>query len=90
MVWKLFRGMDMKQLADFDTVAEGVEGVSGATMTSQTIAHTLVQAAQKYNANLQVKDSVESTLAVRWSWLDVATAPCYSWQSSSNLSASGL
>lgn len=71
--WKLFRGMDMKQLADFDPIAEGVEGVSGATMTSQTIAHTLVQAAQKYNANLQVKDSVESTLAVRWSWLDVAT-----------------
>ena len=62
--WKLFRGMDMKQLADFDPVAEGVEGVSGATMTSQTIAHTLVQAAQKY-ASLQVKDSVESTLAVR-------------------------
>lgn len=44
--WKIFRDMTVTELAQFDPEAERVEGVSGATMTSQTIADTLVAAAQ--------------------------------------------
>ncbi len=43
--WALFKNMTMEQLAEFSPQQAGVEGVSGATMTSQAIADTLVDAA---------------------------------------------
>jgi NosR/NirI family transcriptional regulator, nitrous oxide reductase regulator len=45
--WKAFVGKPIDSLAQFDPVASGVEGVSGATMTSQAIADTVVAAAKK-------------------------------------------
>lgn len=44
----LFAGLTVKQLAEMDLEEAGVEGVSGATMTSQTIARTLKHAAAEY------------------------------------------
>ncbi len=43
----LFRGFTIKQLAKLD--AESIEGVSGATMTSQSVASSIVQAASELN-----------------------------------------
>jgi Na+-translocating ferredoxin:NAD+ oxidoreductase RnfG subunit len=41
----LFAGMTLKQLSELDLKAAGVEGVSGATMTSQAVAKGLTLAA---------------------------------------------
>jgi len=48
--WQFFRGKTIQQLAALDVDAEGVEGVSGATMTSMAIAYTLPQVAAKIEA----------------------------------------
>lgn len=73
--WKRFRGMDLATLARFDPVAERVEGVSGATMTSQTVAHTLAAAAKEYQNRLAEKErpDTDSVFDLRWSWTDLAT-----------------
>ena len=42
----VYRGMTIEQLADIDPAHTGVEGVSGATMTSQAVAEGLVRAAR--------------------------------------------
>jgi NosR/NirI family transcriptional regulator, nitrous oxide reductase regulator len=41
-----FNGTSLDELADLDPVAAGIEGVSGATMTSMSMAHALARAAQ--------------------------------------------
>lgn len=41
----VYRGMTFEQLAGLDPLATGVEGVSGATMTSQAVARGIVEAA---------------------------------------------
>jgi len=46
--WPLFEGKTISELGAMDLQAAGVEGVSGATMTSMAIAETLVSAAQEY------------------------------------------
>ena len=68
--WKRFQGMRIQQLANFDPIAEGVEGVSGATMTSQAIAHTLVAAAQKYQRQLDRNEPAEQFALPRLSRWD--------------------
>jgi len=42
----VYRGMTLEQLAGVDPAATGVEGVSGATMTSQAVAAGIVRAAR--------------------------------------------
>jgi NosR/NirI family nitrous oxide reductase transcriptional regulator len=42
----VWRGMAIEELAGIDPAATGVEGVSGATMTSQAVAAGIVQAAR--------------------------------------------
>ena len=42
---RLWRGMTLEELAGIDPAATGVEGVSGATMTSQAVAQGIVRAA---------------------------------------------
>jgi NosR/NirI family nitrous oxide reductase transcriptional regulator len=42
----VYRGMTIEQVAGLDPGDTGVEGVSGATMTSQAVAEALVRAAQ--------------------------------------------
>ncbi len=44
--WKLFTGKTLGELAAPDSPAEGVEGVSGATMTSQAVGETLARTAR--------------------------------------------
>ncbi|MCO8121901.1 FMN-binding protein [Stieleria sp. TO1_6] len=45
--WPLFEGQTVSSLAAMDLEQAGVEGVSGATMTSMAIAETLVMSAQQ-------------------------------------------
>jgi hypothetical protein len=73
--WKLFLGMSLEELARFDPQQEGVEGVSGATMTSQTVADTLVAAAKERVAIATESDSPQPSwmAATRWSPGDLAT-----------------
>lgn len=47
--WNHFRGRTLAELAALETA--GIEGVSGATMTSQTVAETIQAAAERYLAN---------------------------------------
>jgi NosR/NirI family nitrous oxide reductase transcriptional regulator len=42
---KVYRGMPFEELATIDPAATGIEGVSGATMTSQAVAEGIVRAA---------------------------------------------
>ena len=46
----LFNDLDIEKLADLDLQQAGVEGVSGATMTSMALAEALVRAAQHEQA----------------------------------------
>ncbi len=43
----IYRGMPIETLAGIDPVTTGVEGVSGATMTSQAVAEGIVRAARQ-------------------------------------------
>ena len=45
---KMFNQWNVSELAGVDVVEEQIEGVSGATMTSQTVAATLILTAQAY------------------------------------------
>ncbi len=45
--WRAFAGKSIDAIGQFDPIAAGVEGVSGATMTSQAVADTIVAAAKK-------------------------------------------
>jgi len=47
---KLWRGMTIAEVAGLDPDETGVEGVSGATMTSQAVAAGVVRAARDYQA----------------------------------------
>lgn len=73
--WKIFKGMSLDELADFQPQEQGVEGVSGATMTSQTVADTLVAAAQTHRSEAARGDQPEPhwIATVRWSASDIAT-----------------
>jgi hypothetical protein len=73
--WKLFIGMSLEELAQFDPQQQGVEGVSGATMTSQTVADTLVAAAKGRVeiANESDSPSPNWMTATRWMPADLAT-----------------
>jgi len=47
---RVYRGMTIEELAGLDPAATGVEGVSGATMTSQAVAEGIVRAARAHAA----------------------------------------
>lgn len=53
----LFEGLTVHQLADLDLEEAGVEGVSGATMTSQAVAQTLKRAAAEYEKEQTAKQA---------------------------------
>ncbi|MEM9589162.1 MAG: FMN-binding protein, partial [Planctomycetota bacterium] len=57
--WPIFKSMTLTDLAGMDLEAEGVEGVSGATMTSMAVAQSLVQAAAVW----QVEQTSETPVA---------------------------
>ena len=74
--WALFQGKTLEELAAFDPEAAGVEGVSGATMTSLAVADTIVAAAKAHQQkSLETKsksNSDDSWLPnIRWTLPDV-------------------
>ena len=44
----VYRGMSLEEIAGFDPLTTGIEGVSGATMTSQAVAEGIVRAARQH------------------------------------------
>ena len=58
--WAIFREMKLQELANFSPAEAGVEGVSGATMTSMAVADTLVAAA-KHDVERQSQEQASRT-----------------------------
>ncbi len=73
--WQRFVGMSIQELADFDPQAARVEGVSGATMTSQTVADTMAAAARRYVEETMRRGQAKNHWAdqMRWTEADLAT-----------------
>jgi Na+-translocating ferredoxin:NAD+ oxidoreductase RnfG subunit len=61
----LWRGMPVAELAGLDPAAHGVEGVSGATMTSQAIAEGIVRAAHDWQKRIPA-DHSRAALLIGW------------------------
>ncbi len=74
--WALFENQSLGQLAQLDPEEAGIEGVSGATMTSLAVADTIVASASQALA-VQQQSATENSpkwwAAVRWTPPDVAT-----------------
>ncbi len=73
--WAIFKGKTLAELSSFSPVDEGVEGVSGATMTSLAVADTIVAAAQAVQAQPARDDRRRSAWyeSMRWTRADLAT-----------------
>jgi NosR/NirI family transcriptional regulator, nitrous oxide reductase regulator len=59
----LWSGMTLEELAGIDPAATGVEGVSGATMTSQAVAQGIVRAAAEQRSRGPVASGLSRRLA---------------------------
>lgn len=75
--WAIFAGQTLDELAAFRPEAAGVEGVSGATMTSLAVADTIVAAAQQAQVNRAAERAKANArtrfLGLRWTATDLAT-----------------
>lgn len=75
--WAIFEDRTVAELAAFDLNAAGVEGVSGATMTSMAVADTIVAAAKQADANLDAELAMlgqnSRLFGIRWGTHDIAT-----------------
>ncbi|MEM6364327.1 MAG: FMN-binding protein [Planctomycetota bacterium] len=82
--WRAFIGTSWSELAELDPFDAGIEGVSGATMTSMAVADSLPLVAQRVreegglNAWLPTPTSwwssfVDGFKSIRWSTADLAT-----------------
>lgn len=67
---ELFEKMAMSDLATLDLKQAGIEGVSGATMTSMAVAESLVRSAADFQRFQQRRRSERRW---RWTWADVGT-----------------
>jgi hypothetical protein len=65
---ELFNGKTLAELSQLDPQAQRIEGVSGATMTSQAIAQGLPRA-----ATYALQERSETKPRIVWSWRDVGT-----------------
>lgn len=65
--WAKFVGRTLLEISQLDLAAEGVEGVSGATMTSMAAAETLRSAAQRHLEEFE-RSQLASTVVRRWNW----------------------
>lgn len=75
--WAIFQGKTLTELAEFNPEAEGVEGVSGATMTSLAVADTLVAAVRAAREQQsEPRPEAAKLPAVRWSAADFGTIAC--------------
>ena len=73
--WAIFQGKTVTELSEFDPQAAGVEGVSGATMTSLIVADTLVTAAKEFKETQRSPKTRTAAWfsAVRWTTADILT-----------------
>ncbi len=73
--WKKFEGKSLSELGDFDPQEAGIEGVSGATMTSLAVADTIVAAAKAADNELTAKPESPTRWweSMRWTRADAAT-----------------
>ena len=73
--WAVFEEKTIAELSEFDPEAAGVEGVSGATMTSLTVAATLVAAAKQAQQQLSSPPVREPSWleSIRWTTADLIT-----------------
>ena len=71
--WKLLEGKTVRELASFSPEEAGVEGVSGATMTSLAVADTLVDSADAWLKSKSVSSERERSTALRWTTTEIAT-----------------
>lgn len=72
--FRTFHGLTLAELAAFDLRAEGVEGVSGATMSSMAIAEGLTAAARRTVEDLARVDQRSEAKRRDWSVRDVGTS----------------
>jgi hypothetical protein len=73
--WKIFVGKSLRELAEFVPQDAGVEGVSGATMTSLAVADTVVAAAKTARRKLAAQNRPQPNVwqSIRWTRADLAT-----------------
>ncbi len=74
--WALFENRTLDELAMLDVEAAGIEGVSGATMTSLAVADTIVATAKGVRAARDEppqRNEVGGAAHVRWTVADIAT-----------------
>lgn len=73
--WERFEGRTLASLAVMDLQAAGVEGVSGATMTSLAVAETIIAAAEQYQDALAREEAARAERrwwrGIRGSWKDL-------------------
>ncbi len=76
--WASFENQTLSELAAFNPEAAGVEGVSGATMTSIAIADTIVAAAKQAKTDIEAELTTATGkrlwFGLRWTTADLATA----------------
>lgn len=81
--WSRFKGRNLSELAELDIEKEGIEGVSGATMTSLAVARTIAEAMQQWQASRGPnaaqstdREAGSATLRRPWNWSlsELATA----------------
>ncbi|EMI54278.1 NosR regulatory protein [Rhodopirellula sallentina SM41] len=65
--WNLIRGKTLSELADWNPIDEGVEGVSGATMTSLAIADSIALIASEIDSQGGIENWTRSPPSP-WSW----------------------
>lgn len=70
---KLFNGRTLAELRDLDLRAAGVEGVSGATMTSLAVAEGIIAAARSQLAAMDAAAAAREAAAFRPSPRDIGT-----------------
>ena len=73
--WAIFEGKTVAELSAFDPQAAGVEGVSGATMTSLIVADTVVAATRELQkTRTSAKTKTTSWVGpIRWTAADILT-----------------
>ena len=69
---KLLKKYSLSQWSQLELEQAGIEGVSGATMTSMAVAQGLVAAAAQYESELLAKKSIRSASTVRL-WRSIST-----------------
>lgn len=76
--WPIFEEQTFRELAAFDPEEAGVEGVSGATMTSLAVADTAVAAAREARQKMRNRTAKPPGIwqrlgEIRWTWADTGT-----------------